>query len=365
MSFFTLVILIVFIISAILSRIVCPNILSISYKKNLYDLPDSRRIHQVPVSRLGGTAFAPVIMVCFFLASGVVNRFFPEYDMTQFNKFILPLAGFILLYLVGVYDDLLNVGYKIKLLYQIFTACLFPLSGIWINTFSGMFGLYDIPAWIGIPMTIMVVIYIINAINLIDGVDGLAAGLSSLFLIIVGIFCFQYAYLFDTIFIAATLGVLCVFLYYNMVHPKGYIQKMFMGDTGSLTLGYIVSYFVIKFSSHSVTFDPVADHSQIIVFSALIVPLFDVMHVIVLRMHKHGNIFQPDKNHIHHFLLKLGFTHVRITLSLILITLIFVALNYILSKYINLTIVLVIDIILWVSIRYVLQNIIKHPQTEK
>lgn len=356
---FPIIILIVFLSTVLLSRIVFPNILSISYKKNLYDLPDSRRIHSAPISRLGGTVFVPVIMAGFCLVSGLVHYIVPDVEMLQFCNYILPFAGLILLYLVGVYDDLLNVGYKIKLIYQIFAACLFPLSGIWINTLGGMFGVYDFPFWVGIPLTVLVVIYIINAINLIDGVDGLAASLCGLFLIIVGIFCFRYAFLFDYLFIAAALGVLCVFLYYNMLHPKGYIQKMFMGDTGSLTLGYIVSYFIVKFSCQTESFDPVADHFQIIIFSALIVPLFDVMHVIFLRIYKHDNIFQPDKSHIHHFMLQLGLSHTRITCSLLLITIGFVLLNSFLANYLNLTFVLILDILSWISIRYILLYTIK------
>lgn len=157
----------------------------------------------------------------------------------------------ILLYLTGIADDLMGVRYREKFLIQLICACFFPLSGLWINDFYGLFGIYLIPAWIGMPFTVLIVIFVTNAINLIDGIDGLASGLSSASLLVFGFLFIGKGLWAYSMLAFSTFGVLVPFFYYNVFGSAERARKIFMGDTGSLTLGYILSFLAIKYSQNN------------------------------------------------------------------------------------------------------------------
>ena len=172
-----------FVASALFAVLIIPNILLISYKRRLFDIPDSRKVHKVPVPRLGGLSFLPVILISFCL----ITAFYYYYIGTPLNgfsaekvlcDFLSLMVGSMLLYLVGVRDDLIGVGYRYKFIVQIFAAILLIWPGGWLNSLGGLFGIHTLPAFVGMPLTILAVVYITNAINLIDGIDGLASGLS-------------------------------------------------------------------------------------------------------------------------------------------------------------------------------------------
>ncbi|MDB9152007.1 MraY family glycosyltransferase [Parabacteroides distasonis] len=171
-----------FLISILQGLILIPNILLISYKKRLFDHPDERKVHSIPVPRLGGISFFPAILVSLCLIIGLfhcvgipIARLLTDRSLLEF---LFWVSGCMLLYLIGVADDLVGVGYRYKFVVQVFTAILLVLPGAWINSLGGLFGIYMLPSWVGIPLTVLIVVYITNAINLIDGIDGLASGLS-------------------------------------------------------------------------------------------------------------------------------------------------------------------------------------------
>ena len=166
-----------FVASALFAVLIIPNILLISYKRRLFDIPDSRKVHKVPVPRLGGLSFLPVILISFCL----VTAFYYYYIGTPLNgfsaekvlcDFLSLTVGSMLLYLVGVRDDLIGVGYRYKFIVQIFAAILLIWPGGWLNSLGGLLGIHALPALVGMPLTILAVVYITNAINLIDGIDG-------------------------------------------------------------------------------------------------------------------------------------------------------------------------------------------------
>lgn len=154
---------------------------------------------------------------------------------------------------------------------QLICACLFPISGLWINDFYGLFGIYQLSAWFGIPFTILTVIFITNAINLIDGIDGLASGLSSAALLVLGFLFIDKGLWIYSMLAFSTFGVLVPFFYYNVFGSAEHARKIFMGDTGSLTLGYILSFLAIKYSQ-STNLIPETQGAIVIAFSTLIVP---------------------------------------------------------------------------------------------
>lgn len=358
-----------FLIALLLGIVMIPNILLVSYRKRLFDLPDPRKVHTCPVPRLGGISFLPAIIITFALIMGFrILHGVPLENLPlsrTLYEFLFYIVGAMLLYLTGVQDDLIGVGYRRKFLIQILAALLLVACGDWIRSLGGLFGIYDLPAWLGIPLTVFLVVYITNAINLIDGIDGLASGLCCISLTMLAymhIYVGQYVYAFLAL---ATLGILIPFWCYNVFGNAQKGHKLFMGDTGSLTLGYTLSFLVIHLSF--VHFDE-ASHtnpSLAIALSTLIVPLFDVVRVVLHRVRTGKSPFLPDKNHFHHKLLRTGMRVRWVMVTILLISLFFIGLTLLLLPYCNVTFILIIDVVLWTVLHLYLDVLIARKRKAK
>lgn len=351
-------------LSLVLGLMIIPKILLISYKKRLFDLPDSRKVHQVPVPRLGGISFFPVILIssCFIL--GVrVSTGFPIVELPA-HEFLFFTVGGMMLFLIGVADDLIGVGYRYKFLVQIIAAFLIVCPGEWFNTLGGLFGIYELPVALGVLFTLFVVVYITNAINLIDGIDGLASGLSCIALSVLGIICMVEG---DEIYAQlafATLGVIVPFWFYNVFGNAKRGHKLFMGDTGSLILGYIISLLVIHLSRNDMSEANEEAHSHMVLaFSTLIVPLFDVVRVVIHRLRERKSPFLPDKNHFHHKLLRTGMRPRQVMVTILFIALFFIGINGLLADVLNITILLMLDIVLWTLMQLGINRAIRRRKT--
>lgn len=358
-----------FLIALLLGIVMIPNILLVSYRKRLFDLPDPRKVHTCPVPRLGGISFLPAIVITFALIMGFrILHGIPVENLPlsrTLYEFLFYIVGAMLLYLTGVQDDLIGVGYRRKFLIQILAALLLVGCGDWIRSLGGLFGIYDLPAWLGIPLTVFLVVYITNAINLIDGIDGLASGLcciSLTMLTYMHIYVGQYVYAFLAL---ATLGILIPFWCYNVFGNAQKGHKLFMGDTGSLTLGYILSFLVIHLSF--VHFDEVehTNPSLAIALSTLIVPLFDVVRVVLHRVRNGKSPFLPDKNHFHHKLLRTGMRVRWVMVTILAISLFFIGLTFVLLPYCNVTYILIIDVVLWIALHLYLDVLIVRKRKAK
>lgn len=357
-----------FIISILLAVMIIPNILFVSHKRRLFDMPDSRKVHQRPVSRLGGVSFFPAISVSFCLIIGtqLALSYYADTSMPHSipYSFIFLGAGCMMLYLIGIMDDIVGVGYRYKFIVQFIAAAILAFSGSWINTLGGLFGIWSIPAWIGLPFTIFVIIYITNAINLIDGIDGLASGLSIIAMIVFSLtFIFQHEYIY-ALLAFATLGVLLPFWFYNVFGYTRHHHKLFMGDTGSLTLGYILSFIVIKFCTVSPATTEHDDFGVIIAISALFIPLLDVVRVVINRIARGKSPFLPDRSHIHHKLLDTGMRPKLTMLTILSMSVLFIILNVLLSKHINITILLILDVVLWLIFIFTIDHFIQRHKKE-
>lgn len=351
-----------FLIALVLGMIMIPNILLISYRKRLFDVPDSRKVHTYPVPRLGGISFLPAIVITFALMTGFRYLFnFPIENLPMprtLYELLFWTVGSMSLYLVGVQDDLIGVGYRWKFLIQLIAALLLVFCGDWIHSLGGLFGIYDLPAWLGIPLTTILIVYIINAINLIDGVDGLASGLSCISLAILAymhIVAEQYIYAFLAL---ATLGILIPFWCYNVFGNACRGHKLFMGDTGSLTLGYILSFLIIHLSFVPQEGSRHANPSLIMAITTLLVPLFDVVRVVIHRIRNGKNPFLPDKNHFHHKLLHAGMRVRWVMVAILCTSLFFIALNALLLPHYNVTFIFILDAILWIVLHLYLDILI-------
>lgn len=346
-------IILAFIISAYIAWLIIPRILLISFRKKLFDIPDERKIHKRAIPRLGGVSFFPTILLS--CCSVLTIRTLTGYGISTLSaSYILPeflvlLCGMVLLYLTGIADDLVGVRYRQKFVIQIICATLFPIAGLWVNDFYGLFGIDLLPVWFGVPFTILIVVFITNAINLIDGIDGLASGLSSVALLVFGVLFMEKGLWIYSMFAFSAFGVLVPFFYYNVFGSAEHARKIFMGDTGSLTLGYILSFLAIKYSQNT-TFVPMTQGAFVIAFSTLIVPAFDVIRVVIVRIYHGKNPFEPDKNHIHHLFLAMGFTVRKAMLLILLISCVFSGLNILLISYVNNTLILIGDIIVWIGL---------------
>lgn len=358
-----------FVSAVILGRIIIPNILIISLRKRLFDVPDERKVHKRPIPRLGGVTFFPVILfsLCVFTAVRLMTGHGPAETSTTdlVCEFLFLTGGLTLLYIVGIADDLIGVRYRKKFLVQIISAAMFPLSGLYINNFYGLFGIYLIPAEVGIPLTMLLVVFITNAINLIDGIDGLASGLSMVALLVFGVLFVHFRMWSYAMLAFVTVGVIIPFFSYNVFGSADLGRKIFMGDTGSLTLGYILSFFVIKYCMYEPDMLLTMKTSPVLVsFSVLMVPCLDVIRVVLRRARNKRPLFMPDKTHIHHKFLAMGFSPRKALVTIQLMSACFCAFTIVAILYMNNTLVFVIDVVVWTLLNLWFDHVISKRKNE-
>ena len=359
-----LLILLAFVISVVFSMLIIPRILIVALTKKLFDMPNERKIHTGAIPRLGGISFAPTILFSLAFVSaisymGYLYGFKIPKDITPHitPDFYMLTCGLIVLYLAGIKDDLIGLRYYTKFIVQILAASLLPISGLWINNFYGLFGIHELVSWIGMPLTIFAIVFITNAINLIDGIDGLASGLSGAALLILGSLFLHNQMWTYAMLSFSTLGVLIPFFYYNVFGQAEHGRKIFMGDTGSLTLGYILAFLCIRYAVYDPDVAPYSTSAILISFSTLIVPMFDVIRVILIRFRKRKSLFSPDKNHIHHKFLEIGCSPHKALLYILGISWAFSSLNILLAPYANINILFIGDIVAWTVLNVCLDMI--------
>ena len=349
-----LLILLCLSVSIALSFIIIPRILVISYRKKLFDIPDERKVHNQAIPRLGGFSFLPTILFSLFFSVGfryLVGLQLPVKSLGFIvPEFFFLICGLILLYLAGIKDDLIGLRYRSKFVIQIVAVSMLPLSGLWINNLYGLLGIHELSPWLGIPFTILATVFIINAINLIDGLDGLASGISGISLIIMGSLFFYHDMLIYAMLVFTVLGTLIPFFYYNVFGRAEHCRKIFMGDTGSLTLGYLLAFLIIRYSSCHPELMPCSGKTFTVAFTTLLIPIFDVFRVMLLRTRLHKPLFIADKNHIHHKLLSIDFSPRRSMLTILFMSGAFCVLNMTLVSYINCNVLLLVDIVLYTGI---------------
>lgn len=354
-----------FLIAAIMGQIIIPRILLISLRKRLFDIPDERKVHTHPVPRLGGVTFFPTILFVLsaITAGRIISGHLPShlFGMGLVGELLGLVAGLTLLYIIGIGDDLVGVRYHKKFLIQILSAAFFPLVGLYINNFYGLFGIYTLSPWFGIPLTILLVVFITNAINLIDGIDGLA---SSICIVALGVF--GLIFLFDRLWILSLLAFTCVgvlipFFIYNVFGNAERGKKIFMGDTGSLTLGYILSFLVIQYCMYT-GWREIPNYSGPInvAFSILLVPCLDVVRVVIGRIQRGKSPFLPDKTHIHHKFMAMGFSPRKSLILIQVISLVFISCTALMVYYFrtNINIILAIQVIAWTALNLWFSKII-------
>lgn len=356
-----------FLISLLLAGIIIPQILLIAFRKKLFDEVDARKVHKGIVPRLGGIAFFPSILFTMALVVGINIKMCGMEAMLGFSYTIVPMyfmvCAVLLMFLVGMADDLIGVRYMAKFVVQIMSAILIIVSGMSIDNFFGLLWLHELPTAIAWIFTLFAIVYMVNAINLIDGIDGLASGLSTVALIFYAvIFFFSGEYVYSML-ACASAGTLLPFFYYNVFGNAKKQKKIFMGDTGALTTGMILAFCSIAVLHMNTTEFHVSFNPVVIAVCPLIIPCLDVLRVSLHRVRHHRNPFLPDKCHIHHKLLALGFNQ-RTALCLIMaFAIIFILLNVLISPYVNPTLIILLDVVIYVVVNIFLTKSIESRET--
>ena len=293
-----------------------PAIIRIADQKNLFDIPDGRKLHTKPIASLGGVG----IFCGFFLAAllFISSRANPEFQYF--------FAAAVVIFFLGLKDDILIISPVKKFMGQVAAAAIIiHLADLRIESMHGMFGIYTLPEVFSLAITYMTIIVVINAYNLIDGVDGLAGTLGLLTMAVFGTY-FMAAQLHAYALLSfAMAGSLLAFLVFN--HNPA---KIFMGDSGSLMLGLMNAIMVIKFIQVADSAAaPFPIQSAVAVgISILMVPLADTLRVFSIRISQGRSPFSPDRNHIHHLLLDRGLNHKYVTLCCLLLNIFFITMAY-------------------------------------
>jgi len=301
-------ILLSFITSFSISFMAIPSIIKIAHIKNLTDSPDERKNHFSHVPTLGGVAiFASLI---FSLSFWVRNSDF--FEMKYF------ISSLIIMFFIGIKDDLYNLVSFKKLLAQVLAAFILVHYGdVRLTSMYRFFGVQDISVWVSYPLSIFTITVIINAFNLIDGVDCLAAGIASTISLYFGVWYYLVDYNALSLMSFTLLGSLLAFIYFNKTPAK-----IFMGDTGSLLIGLVLALLTIKFIEFNKINEGPYHIASVpaVAIGILIVPLFDLARVFYIRIRSGKSPFHADRNHLHHRLLDLGFSHMKIAALLSIIT---------------------------------------------
>lgn len=370
--------ILVFFISILITGILIPKILLISFRRQLFDIPDERKIHKGTVPRLGGMAFMPAIILAVASVTGlnllVLGQDGPQVIGNGFGDEIVPicfgLCALMMMYLVGIADDLIGVKYRAKFFVQFAAALLIVASGTRIGSLGGFLGIQELAPAVATILTVIVIVFIINAVNLIDGIDGLASGLTAIACGFYALKFYEYESYTYAMIALATLGALIPFFYYNVYGNARVGKKIFMGDTGALTIGIILSILSIRLASTAPDDGGLLDPAPLVVaFSPLVVPCFDVLRVFFHRISRRQSPFQPGRTHIHHKFLALGLRQRYTMLLILLLSVGFIAFNSMLSPALPIEIILFTDLAIWGAGNWWLTHAIRarqkqHPEAE-
>ena len=310
LSLFTLM------ISVLLSSIFLPIFRKFALEKDIIAVPSIRRSHTNKIPVLGGLS---IYFVLFFTILIVSQYLILIIEIERFIQ--LYYFGFAssILFSVGLIDDVYGLKPRIKLFFQLLASYVLICitDTLIIDSMYGLFGIFILQPIIGCLLTIFIFIVFVNMLNLIDGIDGLASGISIVALAFFGIISFLSNNNVSLILSIAGLGSLLPFFYYNVYSNK----KIFLGDNGSLLLGILLIYLTLDFLSFDTTGILLIGNNKIIILMSLFsYPLVDTIRIFIVRILRKKSPFSADKNHIHHHLLRLGYSHKRASTFILMYT---------------------------------------------
>ena len=349
-----------FILAILLSLYAVPIVVKVAHSLRFMDNPNERSAAECPIPTLGGIS----IFLSFVFSStlGLTGEIMPE--------FVYIIIATLLMFFVGLKDDILTLSARKKLGAQLMAAAIIIFLGKMrftdLHGFLGIEGIGIIP---GIILTFFAVIGIINAFNLMDGIDGLCAGLSMLAAAVFGTWFFISGHFNYAILSFSLVGAIAGFFWYNVYGTE---NRIFMGDTGSLVLGTIMSVLVIQFNEFNIDqTQPFAiSSSPAVSFGILIYPLVDTLRVFIIRILNFKSPFLADKNHLHHRLLTLGLSHKKATYTIMVMNFLFIVAVFALKNFGILNVMLfnlIIGGLLFMIPAYLIQkrDLIKHSDHQQ
>jgi len=297
---------VVFLLSLGVCLILTPALIYFSKRKGLLDVPNHRASHKTPTPTLGGLPiFAGLISVILFCI-GVS-------DCGSISVLILSL--FVLIG-TGVLDDIISLRASLRLLIQLALGFAIASQGLRFTNLYGFLGIHELPMVFQYLITVFFIVAITNAFNLIDGIDGLAGGLGFINMVVMGVLFVSQNQRIDFVICFGMAGALLAFLFFNFKKAR-----IFMGDTGSLVLGFLTAYLCLRISVLTNADELILKGPQKLTMIAglIIVPTYDMIRVAIQRLLKKKSPFSADKTHIHHLLTKTGMNHTRAAVTLYLI----------------------------------------------
>ena len=330
------------IVAFIITFFVIPIVIKVARLKKLYDVPDERKVHVTPIPSLGGIGiFVGFILALLLFADGSLSPIALE----------SYVAGFVVIFFVGIKDDILNISPIKKLGGQILVSVILMFkSNLLITNMHGFLGINEIHQSVSYFLTLVTIVVTMNAYNLIDGVDGLAGTISIVTCSALGFFFLTSNDLLYSLMAFSFAGSLVAFLIYNFSHSN----KIFMGDTGSMLSGTLNVILVIHFISTPISSTILTvSAAPAVGFGVLMLPLLDTLRVFGIRMFKGKSPFSPDRNHLHHLLLDRGMTHVQITMTLATLAVVGIVMSYF-AQPMGTTILIILQLCLFFSGVYIL-----------
>jgi len=331
-----------------------PLLIKLFFKKSLVDRKERRKIHEREVPTMGGAGFFMSFIITILLL-GSFDQLIPHR---------VELLTVSVMFVVGLRDDLIELKPISKLIAQLVPAfLLIYLTNLIFSSLYGFLGVDAIPYWIGVSFSLITIIGLTNSFNLIDGLDGLAGSLALLATVIFGAWFFLQGIEYYSFIAFAFAGSLMGFIYYNW-QPA----KIFMGDTGALVIGFLLSILAIKFIEINTGLSDGAflkfNSGISIAISVLIVPIFDTLRIITVRLLTKKHLFVADKNHTHHMLLRLGLSHAQSTSILIFINLGFICFVFFLD-FLGDNILIPILSAMAISFSMILRRLIKNKKSRR
>ncbi|MEY2829826.1 MAG: hypothetical protein RIQ33_1684 [Bacteroidota bacterium] len=298
-----------------------------SIKLGLIDKPNHRKIHNNPTPVIGG-----ISIFCAVLISSLISKQF--LNVIYSNPQVFGCA--ITIVVIAVWDDIKNLPAISRLIVQLLTAFAIAASGIRITSFNGIFGIHEIPDILQYIVTIIFLAFATNAFNLMDGVDGL---LGSVAFINLGVLSFIFYILNIDGWIFPMVGFMGALLQFLRANFSA--KKIFMGDAGSMGLGFFINVMAIIALQKSVTL-PLTIPVYPLIAALLFIPFIDAVRVFIKRMSSGQSPFTPDRNHLHHLWMMAGFKHFHITAFIITCHIGFILLAYFLSNHLSILIGIVV-----------------------
>ena len=312
---------------------------------------------------IGGIAFFPIILIALCTVISLpyllgIDELSKMVEATTM-RIMQIIVGCSMLFIVGLKDDLHGTSGQVKLGVFLLAAVMFPTTDLWIDNLHGLFGIGKLSPYIGMPLTVLLVLYITEAFSLLDGIDGLSSGVGSILLFTFLAFSLWHDSTLISFVSAATLGVAAVLSLMSFLSKKW--RNTLMGNSGAYVLGYVVSYLTIGLS-HS---ERMPEGMLMICIGALFVPMIDIIRVVSSRVRDKRTLDRPDRNQFNHKLIRTGMPTHAIPFTIASLMGVFVVMNTfgVLQRW-NTNILLLIDIVLWIGIHGVINHFIHQHETK-